>query len=308
MNIKKILITGSSGTIGTRLFEKLLNKNYEVVGADSKPNRWNDQINKLTVIGDLLNKKTFDKLPKDMDLVIHLAANARVYNLIKNPNLARENFETLVNTLEFCRLNHISRFIFTSSREVYGNFNQTTHSEDRVSIRNCESPYAASKVGGESLIYAYNNCFGLNFITVRLSNVYGMYDDSDRIVPLFIKLIKENKNLTVYGKEKMLDFTYIDDAISGVMSCIENFDKAKNDVFNIASGKGVNLVKLARLIQTSLNAKNSIEIKENRKGEVLKFVANISKARKILSYNPEVDIDEGIRRTVNWYNRALYSG
>jgi len=305
MNVKKILITGSSGTIGTRLSERLLNKNYEIAGADLKPNKWNDQINKLTVIGDLLDEKTFDKLPKDMDLVIHLAANARVYNLIKNPNLARENFETLFNTLEFCRLNRINRFIFASSREVYGNLNQTTHSEDHVSIRNCESPYTASKIGGESLIYAYNNCFGLNFITIRLSNVYGMYDDSDRIVPLFIKLTKENKDLTVYGKEKMLDFTYIDDAVSGLISCIENFDKAKNDIFNIASGNGVNLVKLAKLIQNSLNAKNSIEIKENRKGEILKFVADISKARKILNYNPEVDINEGIRRTVNWCNKAV---
>ncbi len=159
--------------------------------------------------------------------------------------MAKDNFITLYNVLEFCRKNSIKKFIFASSREVYGNSEKIVHSENEAYVRDCESPYTASKIGGEALIHAYNQCFGLNFVILRFSNVYGMYDNSDRLIPLFIRLTKGNTNLIVYGKEKFLDFTYIDDAISGIMGCIKNFDRIKNDVFNIASGKGTSIVEIA---------------------------------------------------------------
>ena len=303
----RILVTGSSGTIGTRLCEKLLEENYAIIGVDLKPNRWNDRINKLTIIGDLRDKETFKNLPKDVDLVVHLAANARVYNLVVDPSLARDNFEILFNTLEFCRRNDIKRFIFASSREVYGNSNQIVHSENEAYVRNCESPYAASKIGGEALVHAYQQCYGINFIIIRFSNVYGMYDDSDRVIPLFIKLAKENRDLVVYGKEKLLDFTYIDDAISGVLKCIENFEQVKNDVFNIASGKAISIVELAQLIQKYMHSKSKIVIKETRTGEVMKFIADISKAKEKLGYEPKTTIDEGIKKSIKWYVKGVYN-
>ena len=97
MSIKKILITGSSGTIGTRLCEQLLEEGYNVVGADYQPNSWNKQVQNITIDIDLRNKEQFNKLPRDIDLIIHLAANARVYNLVVQPSLARDNLETLFN-------------------------------------------------------------------------------------------------------------------------------------------------------------------------------------------------------------------
>lgn len=308
MTIKKILVTGSSGTIGTRLCEKLLEEDYEIIGIDLKPNKWNNRINKLTIIGDLRNKLTFETLPNDVDLVIHLAANARVYNLIIDPSMARDNFEILFNTLEFCRKNNIKRFIFASSREVYGNSKQIVHTENEAYVRNCESPYTASKIGGEALVHAYQQCYGINFIITRFSNVYGLYDDSDRVIPLFIKLTKENKDLVVYGKEKLLDFTYIDDTISGIMKCIENFDHVKNDVFNIASGIAISIIELAQLIQKYMDSKNKIVIKENRTGEVIKFIAGISKVKQKLNYEPKTMIDDGIRKTIKWYIERGYNG
>jgi len=305
MKTNKILITGSSGTIGTRLFERLLEK-YDISGADLKPNKWNKSINDRTIISDLRDKNEFDKLPEDIDLVIHLAANARVYNLIKEPSLARDNSEILFNILEFCRKNKITKFIFASSREVYGNIKKDKCSENDASIQNCESPYTASKIQGESFVHAYSRCYGIDFIILRFSNVYGMYDESDRIIPLFIKLTNNNKALTVYGKEKLLDFTYIDDAISGIIKCIENFDNTKNEVFNIASGKGISMLFLANLIQKKMNSKNGIIVKENRKGEILRFVADNSKAKKNLDYNPEIDINEGITRSIDWYEKKVF--
>jgi len=308
MTIKKILVTGSSGTIGTRLCEKLLEENYEIVGVDLKSNRWNERLNESTIIGDLRNKQTLENLPKDIDLVIHLAANARVYNLVIDPGLARDNFEILFNTIEFCRKNDIKRFIFASSREVYGNSKQIVHSENDVYVRNCESPYTASKIGGEALVHAYHRCYGINFIIIRFSNVYGMYDDSDRVIPLFIKLTKENKDLVVYDGEKMLDFTYIDDAISGILKCMENFDQVKNDVFNIASGEALSFIEVAQLIQQYMDNKNKIAIKENRTGEVVKFIANISKAKKKLGYEPKTTITGGIEKSIKWYMERVHDG
>jgi len=308
MTIKKILVTGSSGTIGTRLCEKLLEENYEIVGVDLKSNRWNERLNESTIIGDLRNKQILENLPKDIDLVIHLAANARVYNLVIDPGLARDNFEILFNTIEFCRKNDIKRFIFASSREVYGNSKQIVHSENDVYVRNCESPYTASKIGGEALVHAYHRCYGINFIIIRFSNVYGMYDDSDRVIPLFIKLTKENKDLVVYDGEKMLDFTYIDDAISGILKCMENFDQVKNDVFNIASGEALSFIEVAQLIQQYMDNKNKIAIKENRTGEVVKFIANISKAKKKLGYEPKTTITGGIEKSIKWYMKRVHDG
>jgi len=305
-SIKKILITGSSGTIGTRLSEKLLEQNYEVTGVDWKPNKWNKKIEKITLHYDLRDESIFNKIPKNFDLVIHLAANARVYNLVKQPELARDNFLTTFNTLDFARKNNIKRFVLASSRETYGNSEKLIYSEKDVRLENCESPYTASKIGGESLVHAYKQCYGIDFVIFRFSNVYGMYDESDRVIPLFIKLINEGKNLTVFGKEKFLDFTYIDDTVSGILKTIENFKKAKNDVYNIGSGKGVSIVEVAHLIQEMMAGKNKIIIKENRIGEVVKFVANITKARQKLGYKPKTDIIEGIKKSIEWYRENLY--
>lgn len=307
MQNKKILVTGSSGTVGTRLCEILLEKGYDVVGVDYRPNEWNKKIQEITIDLDLRNKEdVLNKLPKNVDLVIHFASNARVYNLVTEPSLARDNFETLFNILEFTRINNVKKIMFSSSREVYGNSNKITYTEDEAYVKNCESPYAASKMCGESLIHSYKKCYGINFVIFRFSNIYGMYDKSDRVIPLFIKLCKDNKNLIIYGKEKILDFTYIDDATSGVVKCIQNFDNVKNDVFNISSGKGTSMIELAHLIQKHMNCKNEIVIRENREGEVVKFVADISKAKQKLNYEPQTFINEGIKKTVRWYTKELY--
>jgi UDP-glucose 4-epimerase len=133
-----------------------------------------------------------------------------------------------------------------------------------------------------------------------------MYDDSDRVVPLFIKLAKEDRNLIVYGKEKLLDFTYIDDAIIGLLKCIENFDHVKNEVFNIASGESISILDVAQLIKTLMNSKSKIVIKENRTGEVIKCIPDISKVKEQLGYVPKTTLSDGIKKSIKWYTERLY--
>jgi len=302
--MKKILITGSSGTIGTRLGEKLLNSKYQLVGVDWKKNKWVKELEEKTIHIDLRNKKLIlEKLPKDIDLIIHLAANARVYELVKDPELARDNMITTYNILEYARINKIKNIIFASSREVYGNTTKIKHKESDVNIENCESPYSASKISGEALLHSYYKCFGINYVILRFSNVYGMYDDSERVTPLFIRNARENKPLIIFGKDKILDFTYIDDTIDGIIKTIQKFNLVKNQTFNIATGKGIKILYVAQLIKKLLNSKSKIIVKKNRSGEVIRYIADISKAKKLLNYEPKIDIIEGIKRSLNWYNK-----
>jgi len=300
----RIMLTGSSGTIGTRLFEKLLQLNYDVIGLDRKENRWNKSLNKRTIKINLLKQNNLIKLPKDIDLIIHLAANARVYELVTNPELALENMVTTFNVLEFARKNKINKIIFSSSREIYGNsIDENSMAEDKVKIESCESPYSASKISAEALVHAYKKVYEVDFVIIRFSNVYGMYDDSDRVIPLWIRQALKNENLIVYGGNKILDYTYINDAINGVMKIIERFDNIKAETFNIAYGKGVKLTYVANKIRELLKSESKIIIKENRLGEVWKFQADIFKAEKLLDYEPKIGIDEGLAKTVEWYKK-----
>ncbi len=301
MKIKKILITGSSGTIGTRLFEKLLEKSYDVIGFDGNHNKWSGNLNKLTIIGDLLKKEDIEKIPTDIDLVVHLAANPRVYDLVVNPDLALENIITTYNVLEFARNHNIKRVIFSSSRETYGNKKEIVSKETDVNIQLCESPYAASKISDEVLIYSFLKCYGIDYVVCRFSNVYGMYDQSERFIPIILRKMKKNEEVEIFGKDKILDFTYIDDCVEGIIKCIEKFDKVKNNVFNIAFGKGSKLIDVAKMIKRNLKSKSQISIGKNRQGEIVRFIADISKAKKMLGYKPEYDLENGIKLSIDWY-------
>ena len=274
----------------------------DTVGLDWKPNKWVKTINDATIRADLRNEAECKKLPSNVDTIIHLAANARVYELVEHPDRARDNFLTTFNILEFARTHNIRRFFFASSRECYGNAGKKVYAENDAQFRTCESPYTASKIGGEALVEAYKRCFGIETVIFRFSNVYGMYDDSIRVVPLFIRQARTGKPLTVYGERKYLDFTYIDDTVDGIVLAFKNFEKAKNDTYNIAYGEGTSILDLAESVKKLTGSTSDIEVKESRTGEIVQFVADISKARKNLEYNPQIPLKDGIKKAIEWYS------
>jgi len=299
--MNKILVAGSSGTIGTALCIELLKRGYDVTGVDIKRNKWDNEVDQCTVTTDLLNWR--NQMPWELmnnyDLIIHLAANARVYNTVVNPKLARDNFEMAFNVLEFARTTD-SPIIFSSSREVYGNDSFSTR-EEHTFVDEMESPYAATKLGVEALVHAYRRSFNLDNIIFRLSNVYGKYDDSDRVVPTWIRAAKKGEDLIVYDENKAYDFTYIDDCVAAFILCIEQFEAVKNEVYNIASGETTYLTAVANTILHEMGRTElKIIIAPNRPGEVLQYRANIDKARKRLGFVPQVMIEEGIRNAVKW--------
>lgn len=302
MALKNVLVTGSSGTIGTALCEALLKNDYRCFGADLKKNEWSRAVDELTTIIDLTDKnQVLNRLPRKIDCIIHLAANARVYDLVVNPSMARDNFEMTFNAMEFARLNRVKKFIFASSREVYGNSGKAKYLESDSRLQNCESPYNASKMGGEALIWSYQRCYGIDFIIFRFSNVYGKYDNSERLVPVSIRNAAENKDLTVFGGDKVLDFTYIDDAVSGILLSLKKFDRAKNNAINLAFGRGQPIKKVIELVRDGMRSNSRIIIKNSRTGEVIKYTADISKAGKLLGYNPKVPIEKGIIQAIEWH-------
>lgn len=301
----RILVTGSSGTIGTRLCETLLNKGYDVVGIDWVENKWQPSVQAITSLIDMRDGDALKKWKPEesIDAIIHLAANARVYELVEDPSRARDNLVTTFNALEFARTRGIKKFLFASSREVYGNARHKTYTEDLVKVDRCESPYTASKLAGEALVHAYTRCYGVDHIMFRFSNVYGMYDDSERVVPLFIRLCRAKESLTVFGKDKCLDFTYIDDTVHGIIQALESFDKNKNDTYNLAFGEGTTIVHLAERIRELTDSTSKITIGESRTGEVVKYVADIAKAKQKLGYAPKTSFEEGMQKSVEWYGK-----
>lgn len=302
MGMESILLTGSSGTIGVELGEQILDKGIELYGVDKVPNRWSERVDEVSIQADLSDQNSLDELPTDVDTIIHFAANARVHKLVKDPVGAKENFDMTFNILEHARKNNIENIIFASSREVYGNTGKMIYSEEDTYVDECESPYTASKVGGESIVKAYENCYDIDSCILRFSNVYGRYDASDRVVPLFIAQASRGQDLTVYGSQKVLDFTYIDDCVDGIIKTLDNFNKVKDTTLNIASGLGSSIIEVAELIAKKTHEDIDINVEQNRTGEVSRYVADISKAKKVIGYEPEYKLADGIDKTISWYS------
>ncbi|MFC1612607.1 NAD-dependent epimerase/dehydratase family protein [Patescibacteria group bacterium] len=315
----RILITGSSGEIGTNLALKLQDLGHEVFGVDKRLNSWTDRF--PYILQDLSVKYTnfkggigYSQYPKDIDLVVHLAANAKVHELVKYPSRAMDNIMVTFNVLEFCRQNNLP-IIFSSSREVYGDIRRYITDEDQSDFYFTESPYSASKISGEALVYSYAKCYGVPYLVFRLSNVYGRYDCDiermERVIPLFIKKIYNNEPITVFGKDKILDFTYVDDCVSGIVSGIEKLktEQVKNQTINLAYGEGHSLIKMVEFISKALGKLANLSIVPPKIGEVTHYVANITKAKELLGYNPMTGLEEGIKKTVDWWlkegNRQL---
>lgn len=301
--MQKVLVTGSSGSIGTALCEALLVGGYDVTGADIKANEWNEELNKKTLRVDLTDKDaTNATLPKDAEVIIHLAAHSRVWDLVENPSLGIENITMFANVLEFARTHNIQKVIFSSSREVYGALVKDSYEEGDASIDNCENPYAMSKLAGEAMLRGYKTSFGIDSVILRFGNVYGRYDILNRVIPLFIAHVKTGKPIGIFGKDKILDFVFVDDATNGIICALQQFDAVKNSAYNIASGVGTNLKDLAEEIQKVMGATTPISTEDNRTGEVMRYIGNIDKAKRVLGYEPKIGLSEGLKRAVAWYS------
>jgi UDP-glucose 4-epimerase len=308
----RILVTGSSGQIGTNLALRLKTDGHEVFGVDKRQNTWTDEFRYL--LQDLAGH--YASFPfgingveyPEVDLVVHLAAHAKVHQLVRHPQRALENAVMTFNVLEYVRQRQVP-IIFSSSREVYGDVHRfDEYGEGVADFAFTESTYSASKIAGEAFVYSYARCYGLRYLVFRFSNVYGRYDNDlnrmVRVIPLFIHSMLRGEPITIYGGEdKTLDFTYVDDCIDGIVEGIVALAEGRvvNQTINLAFGQGNTLVRCADLIASELDAKPQVSIAPSLLGEVTHYVADLSKARELLDYSPKVSLDEGIARAVAWF-------
>lgn len=312
----RVLITGSSGQIGTNLALRLLGEGHRVVGVDIRPNPWSEEVETRLVDlrwgpGPLQEAVAGEAL----DLVVHLAAHAKVYELVQRPERALENIQMTFAALEVARTRGVP-FVFGSSREVYGEIRKIRQelptNEADADFVVAESPYSASKIAGEALVASYHRCYGMPYIVFRFSNVYGRYDNDldrlERVVPLFIDRIRRGRPITIFGREKVLDFTYVDDCVQGVCLGIKRLLEGtlQHATVNLATGEGHTLSELVDYIVEGLRERGElpceprVRYRPSRVGEVTRYVADITVARQFLGYEPTTPLREGIRKTLDW--------
>ncbi len=305
-----VVITGSSGQVGTNLGLALIARGDRVMGIDKRPNEWSDAIEPrvldLTVADPA---KLVDGHPPD--LVVHLAANAKVFELVEHPERAMDNIKMVFTVLEYCRQRSVP-LVFGSSREVYGDIHRHVTEEAEADFVVAESPYSASKISGEALIYSYRQCYALPYLVFRFSNVYGRFDcDLDRmerVIPLFIRKIARDEPITVFGQQKVLDFTYVDDCTNGLIRGIDRLvsGEVQNATINLAHGQGNTLADLVNLIGLALQKTPSATYEPARAGEVTRYVADITMARELLGYEPTTPLTAGLPKSIAWQREAGY--
>ncbi len=309
----RILVTGSSGQIGTNLALRLQADGHAVFGVDKRINTWTDAFR--YVVQDLGApcrdfKGGIGSVPyPPSDVVVHLAANAKVHELVTEPHRAIENVQITFNVLEYCRANNVP-VVFASSREVYGDIHRYITEETHADFSFTESPYSASKISGEALIYSYARCYGLPYLVFRFSNVYGRYDSDiermERVIPLFTQRMFRGEPVTVWGGDKVLDFTYIDDCVDGLVRGVQRLvaGRVQNETINLAYGQGNTLVHMAELIAEALRVTPQIQVEPSKRtGEVRHYIADIAKAVELLEYEPHTPLERGIPLAVEWWQR-----
>jgi nucleoside-diphosphate-sugar epimerase len=308
----RVLITGSSGQIGTNLALRLQADGHSVFGVDKRQNPWTDDFRYL--LQDLAGH--YAPFPggingveyPEVDVVVHLAAHAKVHQLVQQPHRALENVMMTFNVLEYARQQQLP-IVFSSSREVYGDVHRfEEYGEQVADFAYTESTYSASKISGEAFVYSYARCYGLPYLVFRFSNVYGRFDNDlhrmVRVLPLFTHAISRGEPITVYGgREKTLDFTYVDDCVDGIVRGLQGLVEGRvvNQTINLAYGQGNTLVYAAERIAAELGGEPQMTIAPSLLGEVTHYVADLSKARALLGYDPQVSLDDGIARSVAWF-------
>ncbi len=291
----KILLTGSSGFIGSALKRLLEEKGIEVIPFDIKD----------STLDDVRDFPALQSKVLGINGIVHLAAVSRVKIAHENPlECVNTNIGGIINVLESARLIHADNIfpwvIFGSSREVYGESAILPVNES--STRKAINVYGVSKLSGEELCKVYSDNYGVKVRVLRFSNVYtGKNDHLDRVIPKFILQAFNEEDLIINGTgEETFDFTYIDDTIQGIWGCIQEIEKNFHlfDDFNISTGIPISLKQLADTIISKTRSESKVEFTKPRSYDVNKFYANPSKAIKILKFLPKVTLDEGIALSI----------
>jgi UDP-glucuronate 4-epimerase len=312
----KALVTGGAGFIGSHLVEALLGRGYDVTVVDDFNDFYDPQIKRRNIASavgprctvveaDICEagklRQAFTKAGK-FDVLVHLAARAGVRPSLLQPKLYNDvNVGGTLNLLELAKEFQTRKIIFASSSSVYG-VNQKIPFSEEDPIFKPISPYAATKLAGEALCHVYHHLYDLDIVCLRFFTVYGARQRPDLAIHKFAKAITEGKPVEIYGDgTTQRDYTYIDDILQGVTACLDR--KFGYEVINLGESRTVKLAELLQLIEKALGKSAKVNRRPPQPGDVPVTTANIAKARRLLDYNPQVGIEEGIQRFVAWFKK-----
>jgi|SRR5579862_4021362 nucleoside-diphosphate-sugar epimerase len=309
------LITGVAGFIGSSLARELLRRGEHVRGVDNFSTGKRENLSEI--VGDIdfgeadiLDLDAMRLACSGVDYVLHQAAIPSVPKSVLDPvGSNRANVDGTVNVLLAARDAKVKRVVYAASSSAYGDTptlpKRETMTPDPI------SPYAVAKLAGEHYMTSFYRCYGLQTVSLRYFNIFGPRQDPSSpysgVLAKFITQMLAGQQPTIFGDgEQSRDFTYIDNAVqANLLACQAPKEQVAGRVFNVATGRRVSLDRTFKLLQELTSYSGSAIHGPERSGDIKHSLADISLAEKHLGYKPEVDFEEGLRRTVKWYREQM---
>ncbi len=318
--MKKILVTGGAGFIGSHLVEKLVKLGYKVktIVPYNINNSWgwidsfpNDIKKNLEVIsGDICDQNFVLEEAKKVEIIFHLAALISIPYSYKSPqSYVSTNVNGTLNMLEAARENNVELFVQTSTSEVYGSSQFIPITENHP--LHAQSPYAATKIASDQLAISYYNSFELPTLILRPFNTFGPRQSLRAAIPTIItQMLSNDKKIKLGSLAPRRDFTFVSDTVDGFISAIGN-KKCLGQTINLGTGKDFSIGETLRNIETIMKKKANVQIDKNRlrpkKSEVNRLLSSNSKAKKYLNWSPKFKgskgFKEGLQKTIDWFSK-----
>jgi dTDP-glucose 4,6-dehydratase len=318
--LMRVLVTGGAGFIGSNFVRRAIEKSLPGIeslivldaltyaGIKENLDSVSGQANFTFVEGNICDESLVASLLSEVDAVINFAAESHVDRSINSAaEFVKTNVSGVQVLLEAIKASgQMIRFLQVSTDEVYGSIENGSWDENCPLLSN--SPYSASKAGGELLARSFHRTHGMDVVITRCSNNYGPYHFPEKLIPLFITNLLEGKKVSVYGNGmNVRDWLHVDDHCRGIHATLMN--GKPGEVYNIGGGRELTNVEITHLILEAMGAdESSIQYVEDRKGHDLRYSVDWTKINRELGYEPQVKFEDGLRETIEWYrnNRAWW--
>lgn len=308
----KYLVTGVAGFIGSHLLENLLKEGHEVIGLDNLSTGHRHNFEKYSqdfqfIEGDIRNLKTCHESCKGVDYILHQAALGSVPRSVEDPILSHDNNATgTLNMLVAARDANVSSFVFAASSSAYGD-TPVLPKVETMPMRPM-SPYAVTKAMGEYYLNVFAKLYDMNTVGVRYFNIFGPRQDPNgmyaAVIPKFVDILLDGNAPIIHGDGKQTrDFTFVANAVSANLLAAKNAERAKGEIVNIACGDRISINQLYFGIADRLGIDRKPAYGPSRAGDVKDSLADVTKAKKLIDYEPLIPHEEGLDITVEWFKK-----